>query len=280
MVAFNALIMKYIFFILTIIFSYSLLANQYHGTNWINQSNCKGLTTYAPLAKKDLFILDNGNIAFPRNEYGIMFFGKVYSNGIVKFSSDIGEIKGKIKNNRLEMKFRENSDNNIYRKLSKCKFIFVKDSNNNFKKQIKENDNNLESQITETKPKKINSSTGISKGSQEDLIVNVGDRVFFGYDSADLDSDALELLQDQAAWLNQNRDVSVTIEGHTDERSTFNFSLAIGERRAQAVKNYLIGLGIDPQRISTVSYGKSRPAVIGSNDGAWAQNRRAVTIVN
>ena len=131
-----------------------------------------------------------------------------------------------------------------------------------------------EGTITET------SGSGIVSGSQEDLIVNVGDRVFFGYDSSDLDSDALELLQDQVAWLKQNSDVSVTIEGHCDERGTREYNLALGEKRAQAVKNYLIGLGINPDRVSTISYGKERPAVVGSNDGAWAQNRRSVTIVN
>ena len=131
-----------------------------------------------------------------------------------------------------------------------------------------------EGTITET------DGSGIVAGSQEDLIVNVGDRVFFGYDSSDLDSDALELLQDQVAWLKQNSDVSVTIEGHCDERGTREYNLALGEKRAQAVKNYLIGLGISPDRVSTISYGKERPAVVGSNDGAWAQNRRSVTIVN
>ncbi len=128
--------------------------------------------------------------------------------------------------------------------------------------------------ITET------TGSGIVAGSQEDLIVNVGDRVFFGYDSSDLDSDALELLQDQVAWLKQNSGVSVTIEGHCDERGTREYNLALGEKRAQAVKNYLIGLGISPDRVSTISYGKERPAVVGSNDGAWAQNRRSVTLVN
>ena len=111
-----------------------------------------------------------------------------------------------------------------------------------------------EGTITET------DGSGIVSGSQEDLIVNVGDRVFFGYDSSDLDSDALELLQDQVAWLKQNSDVSVTIEGHCDERGTREYNLALGEKRAQAVKNYLIGLGINPDRVSTISYGKERPA--------------------
>ena len=123
-------------------------------------------------------------------------------------------------------------------------------------------------------------SASIEPGSQEDLIVNVGDRVFFNYDSAELDNDAQELLQDQVAWLKQYTDVSVIIEGHCDERGTREYNLALGEKRAQSVKNYIINLGISADRVSTISYGKERPAVVGSNDGAWAQNRRSVTIVN
>ena len=123
-------------------------------------------------------------------------------------------------------------------------------------------------------------SASIEPGSQEDLIVNVGDRVFFNYDSAELDTDAQELLQDQVAWLKQYSNVSVIIEGHCDERGTREYNLALGEKRAQSVKNYLINLGISSDRVSTISYGKERPAVVGSNDGAWAQNRRSVTIVN
>ena len=123
------------------------------------------------------------------------------------------------------------------------------------------------------------SSEDIIPGSQEDLIVNVGDRVFFNYDSAELDSDAQELLQDQAAWIKQHG-VSVTIEGHCDERGTREYNLALGEKRAQAVKNFLISLGVNSVSVSTISYGKERPAVVGSNDGAWSQNRRSVTSVN
>ena len=123
-------------------------------------------------------------------------------------------------------------------------------------------------------------SASIEPGSQEDLIVNVGDRVFFNYDSAELDTDAQELLQDQVAWLKQYSDVSVIIEGHCDERGTREYNLALGEKRAQSVKNYIINLGISADRVSTISYGKERPAVVGSNDGAWAQNRRSVTTVN
>ena len=133
-----------------------------------------------------------------------------------------------------------------------------------------------EGTIVETSPE----SASIEPGSQEDLIVNVGDRVFFNYDSSELDSDAQELLQDQVAWLKQYSDVSVIVEGHCDERGTREYNLALGEKRAQSVKNYLISLGISSDRISTISYGKERPAVVGSNDGAWAQNRRSVTVVN
>ena len=133
-----------------------------------------------------------------------------------------------------------------------------------------------EGTITETSPE----TASIEPGSQEDLIVNVGDRVFFDYDSSELDADAQELLQDQVAWLKQYSDVSVIIEGHCDERGTREYNLALGEKRAQSVKNYLISLGISSDRVSTISYGKERPAVVGSNDGAWSQNRRSVTLVN
>ena len=118
----------------------------------------------------------------------------------------------------------------------------------------------------------------ITPGTSEDLIVNVGDRVFFGYDSAELDQDAQELLQDQVAWIKQHGS-SVIIEGHCDERGTREYNLALGEKRAQAVKNFLIAMGIPDSRVSTISYGKERPAVVGSNDGAWSQNRRSVTTV-
>ena len=122
--------------------------------------------------------------------------------------------------------------------------------------------------------------SGVIRGTQEDLIVSVGDRVFFGYDSAELDADAQELLQAQAAWLKQYNKSSIIIEGHCDERGTREYNLALGERRAQAVKNYLNGLGVGISNISTISYGKERPALVGSNDDAWGQNRRSVTKVN
>ena len=122
--------------------------------------------------------------------------------------------------------------------------------------------------------------SGIIGGTPEDFIVSVGDRVYFGYDSAELDGDAKELLQAQAAWLKQYSKTSIIIEGHCDERGTREYNLALGEKRAQAVKAYLNGLGISISSLSTISYGKERPAVVGSNDAAWGQNRRSVTTVN
>ncbi len=135
-----------------------------------------------------------------------------------------------------------------------------------------------------TTAKEVDTTTsdfsGVISGTPEDFIVSVGDRVYFDYDSAELDSDAQELLQHQAAWLKQYKKTSITIEGHCDERGTREYNLALGEKRAQAVKSYLNGLGVDSSSISTISYGKERPAVVGSHDGAWSQNRRSVTVVN
>ena len=96
----------------------------------------------------------------------------------------------------------------------------------------------------------------------------------------DVDEDAQETLQLQAAWLKEYNDVTVTIEGHCDERGTREYNLALGEKRAKAAKNYLTILGVNASRVLTVSYGKEMPAVVGSNDDAWNQNRRSVTVIN
>ena len=112
------------------------------------------------------------------------------------------------------------------------------------------------------------------------LADGVADRVFFATNESILTTASRETLRAQAAWLRENSNITIVLEGHADERGTREYNLALGEKRAQAVKNYLIGLGISPDRVSTISYGKERPAVVGSNDGAWAQNRRSVTIVN
>lgn len=118
-----------------------------------------------------------------------------------------------------------------------------------------------------------------SGGTQADFVVNVGDRVFFGYDRYDLTTEARMVLERQAAWLAQYPNVSIVIEGHTDERGTREYNLALGERRANSVKNYLVAYGLDPRRVTVVSYGKERPEAVGSNSSSWAQNRRGVTVV-
>lgn len=120
---------------------------------------------------------------------------------------------------------------------------------------------------------------GIVPGSQEDLVVNVGDRIFFDFDKSDLRPDAIETLNRQSDWLRSFPSVTVTIEGHCDERGTREYNLALGERRAASARQYLESTGISGGRLDTISYGKERPAVLGSNEAAWAQNRRAVMVV-
>jgi len=117
-------------------------------------------------------------------------------------------------------------------------------------------------------------------GTQEDLVATIGDRVFFGFDQYNLSPEARQRADQWASWLRQYRSLTVTIEGHADERGTREYNLALGERRAAAVKDYLVAIGIEPNRIGTISYGKERPAVLGSNDDAWQQNRRGVMVVN
>lgn len=116
-------------------------------------------------------------------------------------------------------------------------------------------------------------------GTQADLVVNVGDRIFFETDSTNLTASARATLENQSTWLEQYPNLGVTIEGHADERGTREYNLALGERRANSVKNYLVALGVSPSRVTTLSYGKERPAVPGSNQSAWSQNRRGVTKV-
>jgi peptidoglycan-associated lipoprotein len=108
---------------------------------------------------------------------------------------------------------------------------------------------------------------------------NVGDRVFFALNTSVLTSEGQATLDRQAAWLKANTSVSVVVEGHADERGTREYNLALGERRATAAKNYLVSTGVDAARLSTVSYGKERPAVTGNDESAWSQNRRAVTVI-
>jgi len=117
-------------------------------------------------------------------------------------------------------------------------------------------------------------------GSSADFLEKAGsDRVLFALDSYELDAAAKSTLDAQAAWLNQYQQVTITVEGHCDERGTREYNLALGDRRANAAKNYLVSRGIAPSRINTISYGKERPAVQGSDEEAYAQNRRAVTVL-
>ena len=121
-------------------------------------------------------------------------------------------------------------------------------------------------------------ATGIKPGSIEDFRVNVGDRVFFAYDKFDLSADSRRTLERQAAWLKQYASVRLAVEGHADERGTREYNLALGERRANAAKDYLVALGVPASRLTTVSYGKERPSELGSNEAAWSRNRRGVSV--
>lgn len=117
--------------------------------------------------------------------------------------------------------------------------------------------------------------------AQADLVNNIGDRVFFELDSSVVTAEGQRTLERQATWLKTKYpSVKLTVEGHADERGTREYNIALGERRATAVKNVLVGLGVDSSRLSTISYGKERPAVLGSSEDAWSQNRRGVSTVD
>ena len=119
--------------------------------------------------------------------------------------------------------------------------------------------------------------TGPVRGSIQDFRINVGERVYFDLDQYRLDGDDQEILQRQAAWLASYPDITILVAGNCDERGTREYNLALGERRASVVKDYLVSLGVDPARIQTVSYGKERPIAVGSNEASWAQNRNGFT---
>jgi peptidoglycan-associated lipoprotein len=116
-------------------------------------------------------------------------------------------------------------------------------------------------------------------GSQQDFVVNVGDRVFFETDSSELTPTAQATLDKQAGWLQRYARYSFTIEGHADERGTREYNFALGSQRAEAAKNYLVARGIAPSRIRTISYGKERPVAVCDDISCWSQNRRAVTVL-
>ena len=123
------------------------------------------------------------------------------------------------------------------------------------------------------------SAGSAAPGSQQDFVVNVGDRVFFESDSTELTMQSRGTLDKQAQWLQQYANYSFTIEGHADERGTREYNIALGARRAQAVRDYLASRGVQPGRMRTVSYGKERPVAVCNDISCWSQNRRAVTVL-
>ena len=123
-------------------------------------------------------------------------------------------------------------------------------------------------------------SAGVATpGSQQDFVVNVGDRVFFETDSTELTVQARDTLEKQAQWLQQYGSYTFTVEGHADERGTREYNIALGARRAQTVRDYLASRGIHPGRMRTVSYGKERPVAVCNDISCWSQNRRSVTVL-
>ena len=123
------------------------------------------------------------------------------------------------------------------------------------------------------------SAGSATPGSQQDFVVNVGDRVFFESDQTELTSQSRATLDKQAQWLQQYGNYTFTIEGHADERGTREYNIALGARRAQSVRDYLASRGIQPGRMRTVSYGKERPVAVCNDISCWSQNRRAVTVL-
>ena len=123
-------------------------------------------------------------------------------------------------------------------------------------------------------------ASAASPGSQQDFVVNVGDRVFFESDQTDLTPQAMATLDKQVQWLQQYNRYSFTIEGHADERGTREYNIALGARRAAAARDYLIARGVPSTRLKTISYGKERPVAVCDAENCWNQNRRAVTVLN
>ncbi|MEO8557585.1 MAG: peptidoglycan-associated lipoprotein Pal [Rhodospirillales bacterium] len=136
------------------------------------------------------------------------------------------------------------------------------------------------SDVATTQPNGPGSVTAATPGSQGDFTQNVGDHTFFEYDSFGLTPQARDTLTKQAAWLKQYGQWRVTVEGHCDERGTREYNLALGERRASAIRAFLVAQGIPANRVRTISYGKERPEVLGSDESSYAKNRRGVTVLS
>ncbi|MEO9190544.1 MAG: peptidoglycan-associated lipoprotein Pal [Acetobacteraceae bacterium] len=125
----------------------------------------------------------------------------------------------------------------------------------------------------------ITTTPGVGPGSQEDLATNVGDKVFFAFNQSSLTSDAQATLDRQAEWLQKYQQVQVQVAGNTDDRGTEEYNLALGQRRTNAARDYLVARGASSARINTISFGKDRPIALGDNEQSWAQNRNAITSV-
>ncbi len=126
----------------------------------------------------------------------------------------------------------------------------------------------------------LNNTNGVATpGSPQDFTVNVGDRIFFDTDSSSIRADAGQTLDKQARWLQQYPNYAITVEGHSDERGTREYNLALGARRAQAAKEYLASRGVPANRLRTISYGKEKPVAVCDDISCWSQNRRAVTVL-
>ena len=123
-------------------------------------------------------------------------------------------------------------------------------------------------------------ASAATPGSQQDFVVNVGDRVFFETDSSELTDQARATLDKQAQWLNNYNRYAFTIEGHADERGTREYNIALGARRSETVRQYLVSRGVSAQRMRTISYGKERPVALCNDISCWSQNRRAVTVLD
>ena len=135
------------------------------------------------------------------------------------------------------------------------------------------------STTTTTSTTQPTTPSGPVAGSQADLVASVGDRVFFDFDRYELKPEARNTVERWGGWLKKYPQVTATIEGHADERGTREYNLGLAERRATSARNYLIALGVDRNRLKTISYGKERPVCTASNEACWSQNRRAVLMV-
>lgn len=139
-------------------------------------------------------------------------------------------------------------------------------------------DNEYEVVLDEEQAEKMNEEAEANQPVIKDEVVEIQDRVFFSYNSSAISNEAKEILNLQAQWLNNNPDIKITIEGHCDERGTREYNIALGERRAHSAKQYLVSQGVSESRITTVSYGKEKPAFFGNSRAIHAKNRRSVVI--